>query len=141
MVREKTSAVHREIVVGIRDPRDTDATLAYAFEEAALRGATLIAVHSWNWFHPGLSDHANSGNATGQPADAEHIAVQADLNLSEVLRAWRDKYPAVPVWQDVVHDHPAHVLASYSARADLVAARHQAGRPFGPDDVVAAVAR
>ena len=43
-----------------------------------------------------------------------------DLNLAEALRTWRDKYPAVPVWQDVVHDHPAHVLASYSARADLV---------------------
>ena len=37
-----------------------------------------------------------------------------------MLRPWRDKYPAVPVWQDVVHGHPAHVLAIYSARADLV---------------------
>jgi nucleotide-binding universal stress UspA family protein len=37
-----------------------------------------------------------------------------------VLSAWRDKYPEVTVWQDVVRDHPAHVLASYSARADLV---------------------
>jgi nucleotide-binding universal stress UspA family protein len=120
VVREATSAVHREIVVGIRDPGDADATLAYAFEEAALRGATLIAVHSWNWFHSALSNHANSRNTTGQLADAEHVATEADLNLSEVLRAWRDKYPEVTVWQDVVRDHPAHVLASYSARADLV---------------------
>lgn len=120
VVREETSAVHREIVVGIRDPRDTDATLAYAFDEASLRGATLIAVHSWNWFRSALSDHASSGNATGQLADAQHVAAEADLNLSEVLRAWRDKYPEVTVWQDVVRDHPAHVLASYSARADLV---------------------
>jgi hypothetical protein len=37
-----------------------------------------------------------------------------------VLSAWRDKYPEVTVWQDVVRDHPAHVLASYSARADFV---------------------
>jgi nucleotide-binding universal stress UspA family protein len=50
VVNEETSTVHREIVVGIRDPRDSDAALAYAFDEAALRGATLIAVHSWNWF-------------------------------------------------------------------------------------------
>jgi nucleotide-binding universal stress UspA family protein len=120
VVREETSAVNREIVVGIRDPRDTDATLAYAFDEAAQRGATLIAVHSWNWFCSALSDHASSGNATGQLADAEHVAAEAGLNLAEVLSAWRDKYPEVTVWQDVVRDHPAHVLASYSARADLV---------------------
>jgi nucleotide-binding universal stress UspA family protein len=120
VAREETSAVHREIVVGIRDPHDTSATLAYAFDEAALRGATLIAVHSWNWSHSALSDHAGCGNAAGQLADAAHAAAEADLNLAEALRTWRDKYPAVPVRQDVVHDHPAHVLASYSARADLV---------------------
>lgn len=120
VIREETSAVHREVVVGIRDPRDTDAALAYAFDEAALRGATLIAVHSWDWPHSALSDHAGRGDATRQLGGAEHVAAEADLNLSELLRAWRDKYPAVPVWQDVVYDHPAHVLASYSARADLV---------------------
>ena len=33
---------------------------------------------------------------------------------------WRDKYPAVPVREDVVSDHPAHVLACYTTRTDLV---------------------
>jgi len=49
VAREETSAVHGEIVVGIRDPQDAAGTLAYAFDEAAVRGANLIAVHSWNW--------------------------------------------------------------------------------------------
>jgi len=119
VVREDTSAVHREVVVGIRDPDDTAAALAYAFDEAALRGATLIAVHSFDWslFAPG---HRGGGDGAGQSGDAEHIAHEAELNLTEVLATWRDKYPGVTVWQDVVHDHPAHVLASYCARADLV---------------------
>ncbi len=120
VVREETSAVHREVVVGVRDPRNSDAALAYAFDEAALRGATLTAVHSWNWSPAASADHPGGGHATGQPADAEHIAAEAELSLAEALRAWHDKYPGVTVWQDVVHDHPAHVLASYSARADLV---------------------
>ena len=124
VVREETSAVHREVVVGIRDPNDTAGTLAYVFDEAALRGATLVAVHSWNCSRSALSDHPGS-------QDAARIASEAEVNLSEVLRAWRDKYPAVPVWQDVMHDHPAHVLVSYSARADLVViGRHdESGSP------------
>lgn len=120
VVREETSAVHREVVVGIRDPDDTAAALGYAFEEAALRGATLVAVHSWNWSRCAPGHHGDGVDAAGQSGDAEHTAHEAELNLSEVLATWRDKYPEVTVWQDVVHDHPAHVLASYCARADLV---------------------
>ena len=50
VVREDTMAVHREIAVGIRDPRDTGAALAFAFEEAATRDADLTAVHTWYWY-------------------------------------------------------------------------------------------
>jgi hypothetical protein len=47
-IREETGAVHREVVVGVRDPLDATAALDFAFGEAALRGATLVAVHTWN---------------------------------------------------------------------------------------------
>ncbi len=67
VVREETSAVHREVVVGIRDPQDADDTLGYAFDEAALRGATLIAVHSWNWPCSVPSRRVGRGAAPGQP--------------------------------------------------------------------------
>ena len=84
-------------------------------------GATLVAVHSWN----------GPPAATWQPADPEHPAAEADRNLAEALGPWRDKYPAVPVRQDAVRDHPARVLACYSSRADLVViGRH--GRGTGP---------
>src|SRR5438876_5942476 len=36
VVREETTALHREIAVGIRDPEDVTGTLAFAFEEAAM---------------------------------------------------------------------------------------------------------
>ena len=44
----------------------------------------------------------------------------AKEQLEDMLSAWREKYPAVKVFPDVVHAHPAQVLASLSARADLV---------------------
>jgi nucleotide-binding universal stress UspA family protein len=116
VVREETGAVYREVVVGIRDPRDTAGALAFAFDEAERRGATLTAVHCWNW-----SARSTRG-VTGQltEAEADEIGSAADLDLAEALGIWHDKYPAVPVRQDVVSGHPAHVLACYTTRADLV---------------------
>jgi nucleotide-binding universal stress UspA family protein len=110
VVREETGAVHREIVVGIRDPLDTSASLGFAFDEADARGAALVAVHSWHWLPA----------AARQPADSWRLAAEAETNLAEALAPWRDKYPGVTVRCDVVHDHPGHVLASYTGRADLV---------------------
>jgi nucleotide-binding universal stress UspA family protein len=117
VVREGAESAHLEVVVGIRDPQDT-ATLAFAFDEADLRGAPLVVVHSWN----GLPA------TTWRPDDPAQLAAEADRNLAEALEPWRDKYPAVPVRQDVVHDHPARVLACYSSRAELVViGRHGGG--------------
>ena len=117
VVREGVPGAYLEVVVGIRDPEDT-ATLAFAFDEADLRGATLVVVHSWN----GLPA------AAWRPADPAQLAAEADRNLAEALEPWRDKYPSVPVRQDVVHDHPARVLTCYSSRADLVViGRHSGG--------------
>lgn len=99
VVRAGVSAVHREIVVGVRDPHEATRAVAFAFEEAALRGAGLVAVYA--------AAHAKAGR---DPADA----------LGETLSGWRDKYPAVAVRPEVVRGHPGQVLAGYSGRADLV---------------------
>jgi nucleotide-binding universal stress UspA family protein len=116
VVREETLAAHRQIVVGIRDARDCDAALTFAFEEAGMRKASLLAVHAWESLHafidPGPDD---------APVPPSHTTeANATVALTELLSAWRAKYPDVIVDQDVVHGHPGRVLAGYSARADLV---------------------
>ena len=118
VVREESMAVHREIAVGIRDPHNTDHTLAFAFEEAALRGADLIAVHTWFWFPSAL--HLPAAGEELRPTDPDRIAAEAASSLAAALGGWREKYPGVEVRHDVIHGHPGRVLASYSARADLV---------------------
>lgn len=133
VVREESMAVHREIAVGIRDPQDTGEALAFAFEEAALRGADLVAVHTWHWF-PAAPRAAGADEAPGlRPDDPSRISAEADRQLAAALTRWHDKYPAVNVRRDVVHGHPARVLASYSARADLVVlGRHAHPEGAGP---------
>ena len=127
VVRQETSAVHREIAVGIRDTENGTAALAFAFEEAALRDADLVAVHASAW-SPAALRVTGPGGATRQLADPEEILAEAASHLAAMLAGWRDKYPAVRVREDVVRGHPARVLASYSARADLVVL----GRHGGP---------
>jgi nucleotide-binding universal stress UspA family protein len=127
VVRQETSAVHREIAVGIRDTENGTAALAFAFEEAALRDADLVAVHASAWF-PAALRVPDPGGAIRQVGDIEQILAEATSHLAAMLAGWRDKYPAVRIRQDVVRGHPARVLASYSARADLVVL----GRHGGP---------
>jgi len=132
VVRDESMAVHREIAVGIRDPKYTGGALAFAFEEAALRGADLVAVHTWYWIP--AAPRAAEDAATGLPTDDPvRISAESDRQLAAALAGWHDKYPAVNVRRDVIHGHPARVLASYSARADLVVlGRHRHPHGAGP---------
>ena len=123
VVRDGTTTTDRLIGVGIRNPLDCDAALAFAFEEAHLRGAALLAVHA------------------SQARDS--LAVErAAVELDDLLDEWQSKYPDVNGRRDVMHGHPGRVLADLSARADLVVlGRHHANDRLvpGPARVVHAV--
>jgi nucleotide-binding universal stress UspA family protein len=118
VVREETTAVHREVVVGIRDPENMSHALAFALEEAALRHAELVAVHAWA--PAGLPDRPGAGGAAGPAAGSEEMSAEAASQLAGALEGWRDKYQDVRIRHDVVTGHPAWALSGYSARADLV---------------------
>jgi nucleotide-binding universal stress UspA family protein len=118
VVRGESTAVHREVVVGVSDPDlpDSAAALGFAFAEAALRQARLVAVHAWYWSVP------------GSRPDPAQLPDNASSRLTSVLARYQASYPGLEVSQDVVIAHPGHVLAGASARADLVVL----GRPDLP---------
>jgi len=103
------------IAVGIDGSPAADAALGFAFDQAAGRGARLIAVHTWNpatgegLFPPGLL-----------MVDWDAIAVEERRSLAERLAPWQEKYPDVPVTTVVTRETPARSLLDQAATAQLV---------------------
>jgi nucleotide-binding universal stress UspA family protein len=134
VVRDEIGAAHRQVGIGIGDLAGHAAPLAFAFEEAALRKASLVAVHAW---HMPRSDISRAGEAFGG-ANRSSVEHEVAEQLEALLADWRDKYPDVTVSQDVVHGHPGRILSGLSARSDLVVlGRHHAHH--GPGAVTHAV--
>lgn len=118
VVREETTSAHGEIVVGVHDPAQATAALGFAFEEATLRKAKLVATHA----------RARSPfDRHDEPADEEQRTLDA------LLASWREKYPDVQASAEIMHAHPGRVLAGASVRAGLVVlGRHGPGSGHGP---------
>ena len=117
VVRDLAPAASGLVGVGVADLEDCAGPLTFAFEEASLRKATVMAIHAWHG--PG-------------PATAA-----AGTRLAELTDSWADKYPGVPVSQQVVPGHPARALIGLSVRADLVVMGRHGGHPgpHGPGPV------
>jgi nucleotide-binding universal stress UspA family protein len=137
VIRDETAAAHRQVGIGIGDLEHCADSLTFAFEEASLRQATLTAIHAW---HAPQADISRAGEAFTPPS-VHAVEADAASQLAGLLDAWRQKYPDVPVSQDVVHGHPGRALVGLSARAELVViGRHaqHAGLP-GPGSVTHAI--
>jgi nucleotide-binding universal stress UspA family protein len=134
VVRDEITATHRQVAVGIGDADGSAAALSFAFEEATLRKASLLAVHAWN---TPQSQGGRVWEAFAAPG-AQAIQEQLTSKLTTLLDDWRAKYPDVPVSQDVVYGHPGRALAGLSARADLVVIGRHPGS-HGPAAVTHAV--
>lgn len=103
------------VVVGIDGSPSSDAAIAFAIDEAALRSAPLIAYHCW-------SDTAHEPGVQSRPfvLDWNSIRVAEQDVLADRLDGWQKRHPEVEIRQVVERDRPAHGLVRQSARAQLV---------------------
>jgi nucleotide-binding universal stress UspA family protein len=115
VVRHVEPVVRQEIAIGIDGFPIGEPALAFAFEEASMRGARLRAVHVWS--DPGAT---GLGGKTPLVYNPETVAAEHMRRLNDALTIWRDKYPDVEVDTEIVHGRPVRILAGVSARADLL---------------------
>ncbi|GIH78263.1 universal stress protein [Planobispora longispora] len=100
------------VVVGVDgSPAGADA-LAFAFAEAAARGAELRAVHAWSG--PVIEGAPGVLTAEGEREGGEQRV------LAEALAGWGERYPDVKVAAQAVNGHPVDVLKEASAGAGLL---------------------
>ncbi|MFD8496100.1 universal stress protein [Amycolatopsis sp. NPDC059657] len=96
------------VVVGVDHPPSSEEALEIAFEEAARRGARLIAVHSWD-------DHE-----INWPLDQHDVETHEDDLLAQRLAFWQVKYPDVAVERRIARGRPADRLLDLADQAQLI---------------------
>lgn len=106
----------RPVVLGIDIENPDDTLIGFAFAAAARRGAPLRVVHGWNL---DMSRYYAYGPAPDLEVAGE-LTRQEGVALTEVVRPWREKFPAVEVTERPVFGSPADHLVDASREASLV---------------------
>ncbi|WP_336206771.1 universal stress protein [Nonomuraea sp. LPB2021202275-12-8] len=112
VVRGGRQPVPGEVVVGVDDAPECEPALAYAFEQAELRDATLRAVHAWQ-----LPVHAFAPEVL---YDMDEVRTAQHKVVTGRLEALEKEYPEVKVVEDVRSAHPVDALTEASDGADLL---------------------
>lgn len=107
----------QEIVVGIDGSPASKAALAWAVEEARLRGCGVVAVHAWQFPVLGFGGYGGTVVPLLTPEDLEKLA---NDTAHETVEAVVGDDLSVPVVVRVEQGHPAGVLLEAGKTADLL---------------------
>ncbi|WP_059006455.1 universal stress protein [Streptomyces specialis] len=103
-----------DVVLGVDVTHPCDDLLAFAFESAALRGATLRVIHSYDL------PSAESFAMVPDPDRHTDVAAARGRALGDALSPWRHRYPHVKVTEDIVSGNAARHLTEAAATAALL---------------------
>ncbi|GAT71028.1 universal stress protein UspA [Planomonospora sphaerica] len=108
VVRPSMADPYGGIVVGVGDSEECEPALAFAFEQARLRGCPLRAVHA-----------RRTPSRVSEPGP-DRTEDEAPRAVADRLAAWRERFPTVAVTQDMACAPPAAALVDASGRAALL---------------------
>lgn len=101
------------VVVGVDGSPASEAAVGLAFEEASLRGAELVATHTW-------LEHTSDAAYVEPLLDWDALSERARSSLTERLTGWAEKYPGVLVHRRVTRGRPIVNLLAAAADAQLL---------------------
>ncbi|MFI6857659.1 universal stress protein [Streptomyces sp. NPDC050416] len=118
-------AAGREIVVGQQgDEEDSADLMRFAFETAAVRGATVRVVRAWT-LPPVFAYSPGSLKLLDEAGGLEPYEKKA---LAAAVRPWRERFPDVPVEEHVEMGSAGQVLLSVAGTAQLMVVGRRAHR-------------
>lgn len=103
------------VLLGVDGSPANDAAVGFAYDEAALRGVSLIALHAWT-----RPVSTGPGDLLPLVYDTDELAAEEERLLAEALAGWHDKYPDVEVERRLVHGAARKALIEATGRAQLV---------------------
>ncbi|MGR6584983.1 universal stress protein (plasmid) [Rhodococcus qingshengii] len=110
----RDETVEGPVVVGVDGSMNSEPAIGLAFEECALRGASLIVLHAC--FDQDMST-LQDDSATEVRAAVEEAG---RLVLAESVSRWWKQFPEVRVRRNLVRDRPVEHLLDLAADAQLV---------------------
>lgn len=118
IVRGEAAGGRGEVVAGYDFGERAREVLEYAFDAAAVRGARLRVVHTWQ-ISASLAE-------SGYSIDEERMNDERRARIIAAYAPLHERYPLVEVVNEVLLGHPVSVLSGASRAADLlvVGARH-----------------
>ncbi|MXM64725.1 universal stress protein [Streptomyces sp. HUCO-GS316] len=116
------------VVLAVDGSAAGEAAVEFAFAEAALRKAPLVALHVWNTW----SERAYEGPGdplTAVVADVDHLRAAEQRLLDETVASLQEVFPEVAVERRLVRSRirPALIDASRSAQLLVTGARGRGG--------------
>jgi hypothetical protein len=118
------SELSRPVAVGVAALAGSEPVLGFAFAEASLRGAPLLAVHVWS---------RPADTRTGPPVyDYPGARDHAERMLAEAVAAWSEKFPDVQVCWTAKHSldvAAALRVVAHAAQLLVVGRMSHAGAP------------
>lgn len=115
------------IVLGVDGSAAGEKAVDFAFAEAGLRKAPLVALHAWTTWSAPLPSPQDASAPYANPPGA--LAEEEERLLAEALAGHRERYPDVVVEHKVVQGGAREALieASRSAQLVVVGARGRGG--------------